>query len=118
MGCLYIFLGLMGLAFIGSLLPASKEKVASDADRKQKGFHCLSGWDGSHSDFIRKVKDRLREPASFEHMETKVTPLSAAGTHTISMKYRAKNGFGGMNVETAYGNYVHQGCQSTVLLVQ
>lgn len=88
------------------------------AEDKMKGFHCLSNWDGSHSAFRDAVQDRMRDPDSFEHMETRVTPVSAEGTHTIFMKYRARNGFGGMNVGTAVGTYKNSDCSFTLIAVE
>jgi len=93
-------------------------KRLEERENKRKGFHCLSAWDGSHSEFKNAVKDRMRDPKSFEHVETRVTPVSDAGTHTIIMKYRAKNGFGGMNMGNAIGSYRNSDCKHTILSVE
>lgn len=87
-------------------------------EERTAGFHCLSSWDGSHRNFKQDVERRMREPDSFEHIETRVTPVSANGTHTIMMKYRARNGFGGMNVGTAIGTYSNANCQHTIVSVE
>lgn len=64
--------------------------------------NCFSAWDGSHRKLVSRTKSNLRDPDSFEHIETRAdTP--AAGSQTVIMKYRARNGFGGMNVEYATG---------------
>lgn len=76
-------------------------KSAAAAEEKRQGFHCLSQWDGAHSSLKRAVKDSMRDPDSFEHIETRITPVSDEGTHVLFMEYRAKNGFGGMNIGTA-----------------
>lgn len=97
---------------------AEKEaELAEAAETKRKGFHCLSAWDGSHANFKREVKSMMREPDSFEHISTRVTPVSDAGTHTVLMEYRARNGFGGMNVGTARGVYKNLDCSHTVISV-
>ena len=118
------------LAIFGFLLYAclgpSKEKTseelaterAAEAEKRTKGFHCLSSWDGSHSAFANRVKSMMREPDSFEHIETKVTPVDASGMHTIFMQYRARNGFGGMNVGTALGTYKNSDCSFEVLSIE
>ena len=49
------------------------------------------------------VKERLRNPDSFEHIETVILPIDVNRRHLVAMKYRAENGFGGMNVEEAVG---------------
>lgn len=82
------------------------------AENRRKGFHCLSSWDGSHRDFVRQVRARLNDPDSFEHDETRVTPVSDEGTHLIFMEFRARNAFGGIVRNTARGSYRQSGCQS------
>ena len=91
---------------------------AKEAEERRKGFHCLSGWDGSHAAFKRQVKSMMRNPSSFEHISTRVTPVSDAGTHTVIMEYRAENGFGGITVGSALGEYSSTNCDDfTVLTV-
>jgi hypothetical protein len=69
--------------------PSAKEQ----AERDLRGFRCLSAWDGSSADMIGSVKAKLRDPSSFEHITTLVTPANAKGQHRIVMEYRARNGF-------------------------
>lgn len=88
------------------------EAAMAEADRRQ-GFHCLSGWDGSSASLVGQVKLQLREPDSFEHIETRITP-EVNGKHTVMMQYRARNGFGGMNVATAFGTVDHQTCDAAL----
>lgn len=82
---------------------------AEKAQDRQKGFHCLSAWDGSHSEVVRRVKTRLRDPDSFEHIETRITP-NQNGEHKLMMQYRARNGFGGMTVGTAVATVANSDC--------
>jgi len=84
-------------------------KAKKVAEEKRKGFHCLSGWDGSHRDIVRATKKQLRDPKSFEHIETRVTPVKDF-KHTLYMNYRAKNGFGGMAVGTVVATYSNASC--------
>ena len=63
---------------------------------------------------VAQVKRVLRDPDSFEHDETRITPANDKGKHTIMMTYRARNGFGGMNVETAIGEVDQSSCAVTV----
>lgn len=51
----------------------------------------------------------MRNPSSFEHIETRVTPVSGT-RQTIYMRFRAENGFGGMNDGIATGDITHSSC--------
>ena len=120
--------GCAGLAVILGLIYAaatcaagggkSDQHKAADAAKaiedKRKGFHCLSAWDGSNDSLVEQVKATLRDPASFEEIETKITPVKD-GKHMIIMTYRAKNGFGGMNVGSAIGTVDHESCKATLV---
>jgi hypothetical protein len=92
--------------------------AAKAAEDKENGYHCISAWNGAHLQFRDAVKRLMRDPDSFEHLSTNVTPISDEGTHTIQMIYRARNGFGGMNTGIAYGIYQNDGCFPTVLSIE
>jgi hypothetical protein len=91
--------------------------AAADAKRKRAGFHCVSSWNGHHLDMIRQVKAQMRDPDSFEASETRIAPVDSEGKHTILMEYRAKNGFGGINVGVATGTVNTLTCDVTVVEV-
>ena len=90
----------------GSNAPAKSWEVS---EKERKGFHCLSAWDGSIRSVVRNVKYRMKDPKSFEHIETRITPVSN-GQHTAVMTYRGRNGFGGMVVETEYTTVSNSSC--------
>lgn len=90
---------------------AAEAKSAAD---KNQGFHCLSAWDGSSAQLEVLVKASLRDPDSFEHEETRITPVKD-GKHAIMMRYRAKNGFGGYNKGVALGSIDHESCDATLI---
>lgn len=90
------------------------EREAEIAER-QSGFHCLSRLNGSHRQVVEQVRDRLRNPSSFEHVETRIGTRDSAGRHTLVMTYRAENGFGGTNVERALATVVSDTCEARVL---
>lgn len=94
------------------------EKAAKDKEDKQKGFHCLSGFDGSHPAVKRYVEKNMRDPDSFEHIETRISPVSKNGDHLLVMKYRAKNGFGGMNVSSATATIENKTCKATISAIE
>ncbi len=89
-------------------------EATASAEEKRKGFHCLSAWDGSNRSLVEQVKEGLRDPDSFEHDETRITP-EKNGKHNVIMKYRARNGFGGMNVATAIAEVDHTTCHATLI---
>lgn len=57
----------------------------------------FSVWDGSHSKLQSYIKENLKDPSSFDHIETRYSYVN--GTFIVTMKYRAKNSFGGMIIE-------------------
>lgn len=85
------------------------------SDEQRRGMHCLNNWDGSHWDMQRAIKRQLRNPVSFEHVETRIAPIDEAGNHSVFMTYRAENGFGGMNVQQAIGVVDNKHCELTAL---
>lgn len=117
-----------GLAAIGSLIPETEESKAlaaaekakaeqlaaaekvKEAERKRLGFHCLSSFSGASNKFSATVMQNLRNPKSFEHIETRVGPVDKNGAHTIAMKYRAENGFGGMTIGYVSGKLKNDDC--------
>jgi chaperone required for assembly of F1-ATPase len=64
------------------------ERVALEASIKSQ----LSPWDGSHRHVERALKARMKNPASYEHVETRYS----VGTDSITVvtTYRGTNSFG------------------------
>lgn len=100
----------------GDRWAAKNAAAAAEYEKKfpQSGEHCLSGWNGSNRSTIEQVKTMLRDPDSFEHVETRIWP-NDNGEHGLWMTYRARNGFGGMNVERIYARVNHRSCDARVL---
>jgi len=88
---------------------AAEAKVLAEAENKRKGFHCLSPWDGSHRQVARTVENSMRNPDSFDHVETRITPVKD-GQHVLTMKYRGQNGFGGMSLESVIATIDNKTC--------
>lgn len=93
---------------------ADPKAVAAAAEEQRKGFHCLSKLDGSNRSLVDQVKAQLRDPDSFEPIETRITPADN-GQHHVTMRYRAKNGFGGYNVSRATAKVDHASCEATLI---
>lgn len=60
----------------------------------------FSAWDGSHVELVKQVKEAMNDPHSFEHVDTTYIEDNDYKTLTIQMKYRGKNGFGGVITNT------------------
>ncbi len=97
---------------------AVQEAAAQKAAEKRQGFHCLSSWDGSHRAVKSAVEDMMRDPDSFEHVKTLIAPVDENGQHELRMTYRARNGFGGMNVGIASARIDNETCNYTLLSVE
>jgi len=91
-------------------------KIDSEVAEKEQGLHCLSSWDGSNRSTKSQVKAMMRNPDSFEHIETKIAPANE-DKHALFMQYRAQNGFGGMNAATAMASVDNVTCDATILSI-
>lgn len=93
-------------------------KAVKAATDKKAGFHCLNSWDGSHREVVRAVKNQLRDPSSFEHVQTRITPMSESGEHRLTMTYRAKNGFGALTGGLVVATVRNATCSAQVLSIE
>lgn len=59
----------------------------------------FSGWNGSNPQFVDYIKDRMNDPSSFEHVETRYN--DDGSNLKLYMKYRGKNGFGAILTKEA-----------------
>lgn len=64
------------------------EQAALEASIKGQ----FSGWDGSHRQVEAALKARMKNPASYEHVETRYSV--GGGSITVVTTYRGTNGFG------------------------
>ena len=112
-----ISLGAFSLFLVFAAGSGEDKTPAQRNQDRQKGFHCLSSWDGSHREVVRRVEQRLRDPDSFEHIETRITPVNAEGFHLLFMTFRAQNGFGGMNVGEASATIKQSDCSFETIAV-
>jgi uncharacterized lipoprotein NlpE involved in copper resistance len=88
--------------------------AAQKIEDKRKGFHCLSGWDGSHRGVEKYLKANLRDPDSYQHNKTIITSVKD-GKHTLITTYRAKNGFGGYVGGGIVAEIDNETCQATII---
>lgn len=66
-------------------------------DRQKKTQALFSAWDGSNRELVSYVKKSMRDPSSFEHVET--LTRDNGDTVSIQMTYRGKNAFGAIVTE-------------------
>ncbi len=89
-------------------------KIKAEADAKakaEKDFNDwvnsqFSPWDGSNYNLVDLIKQNMNDPKSFEHIETRQSIEKGKGI-ILYMKYRGKNAFGGLIINTveAYADY-------------
>ncbi|WP_146680379.1 zinc ribbon domain-containing protein [Oceanococcus atlanticus] len=74
-----------------------KEKVAFYKGKieRQKTIHAMfSQWDGSYPPLVKHVKSNMKDPSSYDHIETR---FSDRGDHVyVVMRFRGKNSFGAL----------------------
>lgn len=98
-GCLFVVIFLI---FCGYLLTSGDdagqpEKPLTVEEQRTKTIErAFSSWDGSHRATENRLKSALKDPDSYEHIETK---YNDNGDHiAVLLKYRARNSFGGMTI--------------------
>lgn len=84
---------------------------AMEGEPKDRQYACTASLDGSMSGFAREVESSLRDPDSFEHIQSFATTVDHDGMQRVRMKFRARNGFGGVNVEMAEAVVQNAGCE-------
>lgn len=84
---------------------------AIEGEPKDRQYACTASLDGSMSGFAREVESSLRDPDSFEHVQSFATAIDDGGMQRVRMKFRARNGFGGVNVEMAEAVVQNAGCE-------
>lgn len=80
--------------------------------KEEKIKLAFSPWDGSHRQLEKYVKNNLKDPESYEHIETRYGVKD--DIVTVVMKYRAKNSFGGFVVNQAIATAKIDGTLITV----
>lgn len=79
---------------------------------------CLIATLGNQSPtFAGLVRERLRNPDSFEHVRTEAGPVSG-GTFPVAMTYRGTNGFGTVDTKVATGEVRVVGCAARIITME
>jgi hypothetical protein len=98
---------LLTLLIGGCMMCNTKKKPQT---RKEQVEACLSDWDGSHKGLTDWVKQRMNDPGSFEHVETRY--FDQTTNVRLIMTFRGRNRFGGVVTNKAEGN-INEDCQLT-----
>jgi hypothetical protein len=78
-----------------------------DLNKRQEG--CFSMWGHQLPALTKAVKESLHDASSFEHVET-VLIVPDINRNNVAMKFRAKNGFGGIRLAVVKAQLVADGC--------
>ncbi|MBD3675152.1 MAG: hypothetical protein HUJ26_16670 [Planctomycetaceae bacterium] len=86
----WLFMG--GIMIVALLVVTQIEhSPPGPPSREEKIEDSFSTYDGSHRELVKMIKDRMNDPDSFEHVETKYWDK---GDHLlIYMKFRGRNSF-------------------------
>lgn len=88
----------------------AKAAAEAEKERRKVQLKCASPWDGSIRAAEAALKDALRDPGSYEHIQTMIGSVKGNGTQRFVMRYRARNGFGGMTIGQVNGGIRHADC--------
>lgn len=83
--------------------------------RKERIEQCFSAWDGSHSGVVGVLMAGLRDPDSYEHISTFYGD-DGENHIRVRMNYRARNGFGGMNIGEVVARAHIDKCDEVVII--
>lgn len=67
----------------------------------------FSLWDGSHRELERLIKAQMKNPASYEHVETNY--YTEGGTVVVTCRYRGTNSFGAVVPSETVGRFTLEG---------
>lgn len=82
------------LAFYTEKVAQEKQKKMAAEARREKIERQFSGWDGSHRNLTRFIKESMNDPDSYEHVKTVYWDR---GDHLrVRTTFRGKNAFGGL----------------------
>jgi hypothetical protein len=79
-------------AFYTKKVEEEKRKQIAAEARKKSIEAQFSGWDGSHRNLEKVIKDSMNDPSSYDHVETRSWDR---GDHlVVKTTFRGKNAFG------------------------
>lgn len=79
----------------GYLLEKAAAEAKAAAEKRASGISSqFNPWDGSHINLTYWIKDKMNDPKSYEHVETKY--IDKGDYLIVSTTFRGTNGFGGV----------------------
>ena len=66
-------------------------------------------WDGSHRDLVKRIKSRMHDAGSFEHVKTQYRIEKSNGKLFVKTTFRGNNEFGAKVLNTASAEYTLEG---------
>lgn len=115
MAALFVMLPIFGLSYCHNQ-SSERERVAAEEDREKAkqddaryqqrvktGEVCSDGPNGAVTAFELNVQRQLKDPDSFEHIGTVITPAKDGYGYDALMRFRSANSFGAKVVGTAVG---------------
>jgi len=82
----------------------AKAQIKQAQTPEQKIKKQFSAWDGSHRELVKMVKKNMNDPSSFDH-ESTVYWDNGDGTINVLMRYRGKNAFGGLVIDSVKAKF-------------
>jgi len=92
---------------LASALAVQRANEAKTAKRKKDIERQFSGWDGSHHAVVEETKNRMSNPDSFEHIETRYKETETG--ISVVMRFRGSNAFGGVVTNIAFAEVNENG---------
>lgn len=105
--------GTAALMFLSVEPETESERAKREAETRRWGWHCLAPVTRQHRALKRAVLRHMKDPDSFEHIETRTTEADENGNHNLTMTYRARNSFGGMTGGQVYAEFDNESCNVT-----
>lgn len=101
-GCLYwcgALVFLLAIFALISSLGSNQQQNLTPEQKAQQEKEQVEEWYSSTSQFSceKNLKEKLRDPGSYERDGDFTTPTDDGDNKVITWKFRAKNGFGGYN---------------------
>ncbi len=94
-GIIFIIIAMSFVAIVKVNVLDTNSSPTQTRDEKVKAL--FSSWDGSNKELVNYVKSNMKDPDSFEHVETRIRDKK--GVVTAQMVYRGKNSFGATMTE-------------------
>lgn len=101
----YVFFGFLGLIVL-SIIGVN---IRTENLRKSNPFiDQFNQLDGSHYELSKLIKSNLKDPDSFQHIETRSIKTEDGNVRVVT-EYRSKNSFGGYTIGYVRGDFDNEG---------